>query len=376
MALLVPNSKITSVPDMKLWMSFLLIFALITSNGDKSTYPIGFNLLTIIDSTNTSFRKIPLGIWYPTSGNPGKPDVVIAEYLKSHLRSHEYLVLSAIASNNSSDSVKLWQTLNKSLDAVKNGAFPQKKYPLILYAASMNADLGENYEMMEHLAKHGYIVGAISSLGPNYERLRFDLPSVKAQEADLWMALKYLINQPYVDTNKIGVMGFSYGALPAVRMATNGLNIKALVTLDGSHTYFRDLIFEDTLLYQKKVFIPYLQFSQRKFKTDEPDNYFLTKQISGKSFYLRSNKMDHQDFSSNYLLVKSFSPDTLFEKNQLRVYYESISKAEKRRGYELTKDLVKTFFDASLKDEENKYDTLSQKIARLKDDFLEYDIND
>jgi len=164
--------------------------------------------------------------------------------------------------------------------------------------------------------------------------------------------------------------------LPAIRMATKNLNIKALVTLDGSHTYFRDLIFEDTQLYQKKVPIPYLQLSQRKFKTDEPDNYFLTKQISGKSFYIRFNKMDHQDFSSNYLLIKSFTPDTLFEKNQLRVYYEPISKAEKRRGYELTKDLVKTFFDASLKDEEKKYDTLSEKIVTFKDDFLEYEIND
>jgi hypothetical protein len=32
----------------------------------------------------------------------------------------------------------------------------------------MNADLGENYELMEHLAKHGYIVAAISSLGSDF----------------------------------------------------------------------------------------------------------------------------------------------------------------------------------------------------------------
>lgn len=361
---------------MKLYTPFLLIFALGASNVHKLTYPIGFKLLTIVDSTNSSFRKIPLGIWYPTSGRPGKPDVVIAEYLKSHLRSSEYLVLSTIATNNSSDSVQLWQTLNKPLDAVKNVAFPQKKYPLILYAASMNADLGENYEMMEYLAKHGYIVGAISSFGPNNQRLKFDLPSVRAQETDMRVALDYLINQPYVDTNKIGVMGFSYGALPAVRMATQNPNIKALVTLDGSHTYFRDLVFEDTLLYQKKVPTPYLQLSQRKFKTDEPDNFFLRKQISGKSFYIRSNKMDHQDFSSNYLLIKSFTPDTLFEKNQLKVYFEPISKHEKRRCYELTKDLVKTFLDASLKGEEREYDDLSKKIFGSKGDFLEYEIRD
>jgi hypothetical protein len=294
---------------MKLYTSLLLIFALITQNGDTSTYPIGFRLLTITDSTNSSFRNVPLGIWYPTSGNPGKPDVVIAEYLQSHLRSDEHLVLSTIATNNSADSVTLWQTLNKPLGAVANGAFPQTKYPLILYAASMNADLGENYELMEHLAKHGYIVSAISSFGPNYQRLKFDLPSVKAQETDMRMALDYLINQPYVDADKIGVMGFSYGALSAVRLATKNPNIKALVTLDGSHTYFRDLIFEDTLLYAKKISTPYLQLSQRKFKTDKPDNYFLTKQIIGKSFYIRFNKMDHQDFSSHYLVVKSFTPD-------------------------------------------------------------------
>ena len=75
-------------------------------------------------------------------------------------------------------------------------------------------------------------------------------------------------------------------------------------------------------------------------------------------------------------MLKSFTPDTLFEKNQLRVYHEPISKVEKRRGYELTKDLVKTFFDASLKDEEKKYDSLSEKIVRLKNDFVEYEIND
>ena len=358
---------------MKLYTIFLLFLTIITTNGDKSILPIGFSLLTITDSANTN-RKIPLGIWYPTPGNRTTPDLLISEYLKSHLRSDEYLVLSTIASNNSSDSVRLWQALTKPSGAIRSADFPHKKYPIILYAASMNADLGENYELMEHLAKQGYIVAAISSLGPVYERLRFDLPSVKAQEMDMRMALNYLINQPYVDSERIGLMGFSYGALPAVRIATQNLNIKALVTLDGSHTYFRDLIFEDTILYEKKVSVPYLQFSQRKFRTDEPDNSFLTKQISGKSFYIRFNKMDHQDFSSNYLLVKSFTPDTIFEKNQLRVYFEPISKDEKRRGYDLAKDLVTTFFDTSLKDGETTYDALAEKIVSAKDDFLEYEI--
>ena len=39
-------------------------------------------------------------------------------------------------------------------------------------------------------------------------------------------------------------------------------------------------------------------------------------------------------------------------------------------------DLVKIFFDASLKDEEHKYDSLSEKIVRFKNDFLEYEISD
>ena len=358
---------------MKLSSIFLFFLAIITTNGEKSILPIGFSLLTIADSANTS-RKIPLGIWYPSPGNRAKPDVLISEYLKSHLRSHEYLVLSSITTNNSSDSVRLWQTLTKPSGAIRNADFPQRKYPIILYAASMNADLGENYELMEHLAQQNYIVAAISSLGPDYERLRFDLPSVKSQEMDMRLALNYLIKQPYVDSEKIGLMGFSYGALPAVRIATQNFNIKALVTLDGSHTYFRDLIFEDTLLYHKKIGVPYLQFSQRKFRTDEPDNSFLTKQTSGKAFYIRFNKMDHQDFSSNYLVVKSFTPDSLFEKNQLRVYFEPISKAEKRRCYDFTKDLVTTFFDASLKNGETTYDALAEKIIRAKDDFLEYEI--
>ena len=359
---------------MTLYPICLLLFANILTYVDKSPLPIGFRLVTITDSAHTNPRKIPLGIWYPVHGNHGEPNVLISEYLKSHLRSHEYLVLSNLAANNSSDSVRLWQTLNTPLDANGNTDFPRKKYPVILYAASMNADLGENYELMEHLAKQGYIVAAISSLGPNYERLRFDLSSVKAQEMDMRLALNYLICQPYVDSKRIGVMGFSYGAIPAVRIATKDLNIKALVALDGSHTYFRDLIFEEAILYDKKVDVPYLQLSQRKFRTDEPDNSFLTKQITGKSFYIRFNKMDHQDFSSNYLLVKSLTPDSLFEKNQLKVYYEPISKAEKRRCYELTKDLVTSFFDASLKEDETTYDDLEKKIVGAKDDFLEYKI--
>lgn len=359
---------------MKLYSVCLLFLAVIASKGNESSLPIGFRLLTITDSVGTNPRKIPLGIWYPVPGNQAEPDVLISEYLTSHLRSHEYLVLSGIAANNSSDSVRLWQTLNKPLDAIRNAVFPRKKYPVILYAASMNADLGENYELMEHLAKQGYIVAAISSLGPNYERLGFDLSSLKAQEMDMQMALNYLISQSYVDSKRIGVMGFSYGAIPAIRMATKDLNIKALVALDGSHTYFHDLIFEEEGLYEKKVDVPYLQLSQRKFRTDEPNNSFLTKQISGKSFYIRFNKMDHQDFSSNYLLVKSFTPDSLFEKNQLRVYYEPISKAEKRRCYNLAKDLVTSFFDASLKEGETKYDDLEEQIVEAKNDFLEYKI--
>ena len=95
-----------------------------------------------------------------------------------------------------------------------------------------------------YLKSLGYVVLAVDSYTPRgYQRCsEFPIASKwkTAQAADAYGALDYLAGLPYVDRNRIGLMGFSAGAIaindvivPWGIRKSGGLNFKAAISLYG-----------------------------------------------------------------------------------------------------------------------------------------------
>ncbi|MBV8030021.1 MAG: dienelactone hydrolase family protein [Betaproteobacteria bacterium] len=81
------------------------------------------------------------------------------------------------------------------------------------------------YNWAERLTKAGYVVLIVDHLGPRGRK--FNCPpdnnvSVSEYAEDAFEALAFLRSQPYVDGKRIVHIGFSYGAMAGLRIASAG----------------------------------------------------------------------------------------------------------------------------------------------------------
>jgi dienelactone hydrolase len=77
-------------------------------------------------------------------------------------------------------------------------------------------------EWAARLRAHGYVALVLDSFTPRGAKTVCDNWSVSLDEvvADAFAALEHLRTRPFVDGQRIGVMGFSYGAMAALRLTS------------------------------------------------------------------------------------------------------------------------------------------------------------
>ena len=78
------------------------------------------------------------------------------------------------------------------------------------------------HEWAERLRAHGYVALVLDSFTPRGANVVCNNWSVSLDEvvADAFRALAHLRTRPFVDGRRIGVMGFSYGAMAALRLTS------------------------------------------------------------------------------------------------------------------------------------------------------------
>lgn len=109
---------------------------------------------------------------------------------------------------------------------------PTKKYPAILYVYG-----GPHAHMIEagwhyysrswdtYMAQKGYVVFTIDSRGSEYRGLAFEQATFRrlgqVEMLDQMRGVDYLMSLPYVDADKIGVHGWSYGGYMTISLMTH-----------------------------------------------------------------------------------------------------------------------------------------------------------
>lgn len=109
---------------------------------------------------------------------------------------------------------------------------PKKKYPVILYVYGgphsqmvKNSFLGELRRWEMYMAQRGYIVyvqdnRGTQNRGAEYEKAIYGQCG-QAEMADQMEGIKMLMRLPYVDKERIGVHGWSYGGFMTISLMTN-----------------------------------------------------------------------------------------------------------------------------------------------------------
>lgn len=196
--------------------------------------------------------------------------------------------------------------------AIRDAPIRPGRFPVVVYAPSLNAPSTENIELCEYLASNGYVVIASPSMGASSRTMTVDLPGANSEAQDISFLIAFSETLPDADPSEVAVMGYSWGGMAALFAAARDKRIDALVSLDGSFRYSPGTVQEAGDVHPDRMTIPLLVFSRaeetletqdamRKDKThcDCAPNV-LNEWTRGDLIHVRMLAISHIQFSSLY----------------------------------------------------------------------------
>lgn len=243
-------------------------------------YNVGFKHYTTIDSTrtyrihnefNNQFinRPIPISIWYPAAvKDSGSTELTVLEYLEVLKEEEEW-------KNLPNEFLldwfpHLWNTpenkahLSEKATAFSNATFLEGKFPVVVYAPSYQASSIENFALFEYLASNGFVVMSSPSRGTDTRWLEGGTTKdMDTQSRDVEFLLKEIHKYKTIDSDKVALMGFSFGGLSNVITAMKNQSIKSLVSLDGTERYRYEVLEKSAYFDLDKLNVPYVHFAQK-----------------------------------------------------------------------------------------------------------------
>ncbi len=239
-------------------ISIIVLFLLScteTNNKKSEFYEASFKTIHVIDKSriykpNTNakdylhFRPLDIDVWYPASPCTTDTILLVRDLLRLLEKRANYYTSSNAGNGMSqqiaqlfcngfkcSDSTKL---LDFKTNTFKNSVAIKGKFPLIIYLTAFNGMSYENYTLFEELAKKGFVVVSISSIGRYPGDMTMKKQDLMEQVNDAVASLNALKQYSYIDLNKIGIVGYSWGGLAGVILASTIPNVACLISLDGS----------------------------------------------------------------------------------------------------------------------------------------------
>lgn len=363
---------------LRILLASSILFLATTKADDVITAPrgefsVGFRVIKQYDYTREFKRKhdaitgeetrgerarpIQTLIWYPAA--PANAPVRYEDYVKTRFTETDF---SRNSEQLAAELAKVEEKLNRRLT---NGATPLLKqpmlanwdappltgrFPIVIYAAGAGGSADENADMLEHLASHGYVVVASTSLGAYDKEIRYDMTSVEPQVADIRFLLAYASKLDNVDPQNMAVLGWSWGGMTNLFAASRDERIAAVISLDGT----REPEFTKQIDIQRLT-APWLYVSRTpdtipQINRSEIDTRFslLNEAKYTDVYQLIMYPMQHIDFISQRL--RESSPQS----------YKEYSREELIEAYTTVTNHVRHFLDAYLKNEQRARDFLAR----------------
>jgi dienelactone hydrolase len=146
--------------------------------------------------------------------------------------------------------------------AIRDAAMQAERFPVVVYAPSVNAPATENIELCEYLASHGFAVIASPSMGAASRAMTVDLPGANAEARDISFLIDFAATLPDTDMSKVAAIGYSWGGMAALFAAGRDKRVDALISLDGSFRYSPGTVQEAGDIHPERMTIPLLVFSR------------------------------------------------------------------------------------------------------------------
>ncbi len=223
--------------------------------------------------------------------------------------------LSTIEING--NTLNMWTIKPSDFDA-------SKKYPLLMYQYSgpgsqtvANSYAGSNDYWYQMLANMGYIIVSVDGRGTGFKGAAFKKVTQnelgKYELEDQISAAKKLGELPYIDSERIGIWGWSYGGF----MSTNAI-------LKGNDVF--------------KMAIAVAPVTSWRFYDSVYTERYMTTPQENASGYDENSPINHVDkLKGNYLLVHGSGDDNVHVQNSMRLI-EALVQANKQFDWAIYPD--------------------------------------
>lgn len=325
---------------MKLLVPITLLFLVSCSDIKKTeseAYIAGFITIQTKDTTriykpNTDttdylhFRPLDIDLWYPASASTKDTAILFRNILGLLEQRANYYTASNAGDGMTrqlaqyfceglkcSDSTKV---LNFKTQSFKDAKPIENKFPLIIYLSAFNGMSYENFSLFEELAKKGFVVASISSIGRFPGDMTMKNEDLMEQVNDAIATLNNLKGNSIIDFTKIGIIGYSWGGLSGSILASKIPNVACVISLDGSEFHHYGQAKEENMNFDSirnspdfknmRLSVPYLRLESSASATTEKEDsvYNFTEKLSGDKQIFTIDSAQHEDFGCLPQLVK------------------------------------------------------------------------
>ncbi len=366
--------KIQIISIIVLLSSYLFAQENIWYKLDRGNYEVGFNVLSLYDSSRTitdqkKYRPVQISIWYPAEFSS----------ITSSMKYKDYFLLSAaeinfeISESYKDSAVTEYKNLNLQngvnanafenwfntiMSAEKNATPISKKFPLVIVTQGNYHSAHHQAFLCEFLASYGYVVVTTPSQTRISGQLTDNSQAIESAEdqvKDLEFAIHSLRNFDNIDFNNIALLGHSFGGRSILLLQMKNENVKCLVSLDGGlglNTAIDD-IKKSPEFNSEKMNVPLLHIYEDNEEFIKPDFTLIDSFANSKNIFLiKIDDMHHFYFSSI-----GFASGTIEGFSQ-----ESQNLAIK---YKMICDLTRDFLNAAFEHSDKSMVSLAEKFSLI-----------
>jgi dienelactone hydrolase len=222
---------------------------------EKGKYDVGYSIeqlydasrnFKLTDSSPVIQRPMQISIWYPAEKGPLESFRLYQEYFWDHVSRYDFKATSLevrnremneffeYIKNNEGNLDKAKRIFASTTIAINDADHAAGRFPLIIYSPGRNSSAVNNSQLCEYLASHGFVVAAVSSTGADKPDVGRDASAFNGLLEDLAFVKEHMSLKNYVDKNKVGLIGHSFGGMSITLYALKE-DVDAVVNLDGSN---------------------------------------------------------------------------------------------------------------------------------------------
>ena len=304
-------------------------------------------------------RPLQICIWYPAVTGPDDFTMVYGEYafpyptdesfmnILSNVHNREIMILLRQFNR---DRGILQELMSVKLAAVRDAPAAEGAFPLIIYHNGPSCV--ENAVLCEYLASWGFVVAGTHSLGMTSLNPTPDQASLENLIRDREFILAETRNRPYVDRNKLGLLGFLHGSFGAVIAALRNSDVDAVACLQSEFlnpdnaAYLTDNAFYDPT----RLAVPLLQIYSENEQIRDLSALDSLKYAT--IYKIKLNGLRNYDFT-HYGLMAAVTDQP-----------DQPSAAVVQEGYKTICAYVRNFFEAELNKNQAGFKFLSDPAVQ------------